>query len=78
MAFFRSGRSMVSHLTGPRSSVRSQVTAVTVDRPGRGVTVPTMGFNPFRDHEKDITDIVVMVVALVAILAVLAWAIFSG
>jgi hypothetical protein len=37
-----------------------------------------MGFNPFRDHDKDITDIVVMVVALVAIFAVLAWAIFSG
>jgi hypothetical protein len=37
-----------------------------------------MGFNPFRDHEKDVIDIVVMVVALVAIFAVLAWAIFSG
>jgi hypothetical protein len=37
-----------------------------------------MGFNPFRDHERDVADIVVMVVALIAILAVLAWAIFSG
>jgi hypothetical protein len=37
-----------------------------------------MGFNPFRDHDKDIIDIIVMVVALVAIFAVLAWAIFSG
>lgn len=37
-----------------------------------------MGFNPFRDHEKDVADIVVMVVALVAIFAVVAWAIFSG
>ncbi len=37
-----------------------------------------MGFNPFRDHEKDVADIVAMVVTLVAILAVVAWAIFSG
>jgi len=37
-----------------------------------------MGFNPFRDHEKDVADIVAMVIAFVAILAVVAWAIFSG
>ena len=37
-----------------------------------------MGFNPFRDHERDVADIVVMVVTLIAILAVLAWAMFSG
>lgn len=38
----------------------------------------TMGFNPFRDHEKSAADIAAMVIALVAIFAVLAWAIFSG
>lgn len=37
-----------------------------------------MGFNPFRDHDKDAVDIAAMVIALAAILAVLAWAIFSG
>ncbi len=38
----------------------------------------TVGFNPFRDHDKDAADIAAMVIALVAILAVVAWAIFSG
>jgi len=42
------------------------------------VTVPHVGFNPFRDHEKSTADIVALVVAFVAIFAVLAWAIFSG
>lgn len=38
----------------------------------------TMGFNPFRDHEKSAADIAAMVIALGAIFAVLAWAIFWG
>jgi hypothetical protein len=40
--------------------------------------VATVGFNPFRDHERSVADIMAMVVALIAILAVVAWAIFSG
>jgi hypothetical protein len=33
-----------------------------------------MGFNPFRSHERDITDIVVVVAALMVTAGVLAWA----
>jgi hypothetical protein len=50
---------------------------MTVDRPGWGYR-ETVGFNPFRDHDKSAADIAAMVIALVAIFAVLAWAIFSG
>lgn len=37
-----------------------------------------MGFNPFRENDRDVADIVMVIVALVAIALVLAWAIFSG
>jgi hypothetical protein len=66
---------MISQRTGPRSSVLNQVMSKTVDPGGRGYRA-TVGFNPFRDHDKSATDIAVMVIALIAILAVLAWAIF--
>jgi hypothetical protein len=36
-----------------------------------------MGFNPFRSHERDVTDIVVVVAALVVIAGVLAWALWG-
>lgn len=36
-----------------------------------------MGFNPFRSHERDITDIVVVVIALVVTVGVLAWALWG-
>ena len=38
----------------------------------------SVGFNPFRDHEKNIGDIIMVVIAVLATLAVIAWAIFSG
>jgi len=68
---------MVSQRTRSRSSLWSHVTAMTVDRTRPGYRA-TVGFNPFRDHEKSTADIAAMVIALVAIVAVLAWAIFSG
>jgi hypothetical protein len=37
-----------------------------------------VGFNPFREHEKNAWDIVLVVFALLAGLAVIAWAIFGG
>jgi hypothetical protein len=37
-----------------------------------------VGFNPFRDDEKNVADVVMFVVAIVLTLAVIAWAIFSG
>ena len=67
----------MSQRTSPRSSVCNQLTSMTVDSAGRGYR-SSMGFNPFRDHEKSTADIVAVVVAFVAIFAVLAWAIFSG
>ena len=36
-----------------------------------------MGFNPFRSHERDLTDIVVVVAALLVIAGVLAWALWG-
>jgi hypothetical protein len=36
-----------------------------------------MGFNPFRSHERDLTDIVVVVVALLVTAGVLAWALWG-
>jgi hypothetical protein len=36
-----------------------------------------MGFNPFRSHERDPTDVVVVVVALIVIAGVLAWALWG-
>jgi hypothetical protein len=68
---------MINHRTGPRSSALSQVTVMTVDRPEWGYR-STVGFNPFRDHEKSAADIAMVIIAIAATLAVLAWAIFSG
>ena len=36
-----------------------------------------MGFNPFRSHERDITDVVVVIAALVVTAGVLAWALWG-
>ena len=36
-----------------------------------------MGFNPFRSHERDLTDVVVVAVALIVIAGVLAWALWG-
>lgn len=36
-----------------------------------------MGFNPFRSHERDLTDIVVVVAALIVTAGVLAWALLA-
>jgi hypothetical protein len=36
-----------------------------------------MGFNPFRSHERDLTDVVVVTVALIVIAGVLAWALWG-
>lgn len=36
-----------------------------------------MGFNPFRSHERDTTDVIVVVAALVLIAGVLAWALWG-
>lgn len=37
-----------------------------------------MGFNPFREHQRDTTDIVVAVIAVAVILGLLAWGFFGG
>ena len=36
-----------------------------------------MGFNPFRSHERDLTDIVVVVVALLVTAGVVVWALLA-
>jgi len=36
-----------------------------------------MGFNPFRSHERNLTDVIVVVAALLATLGVLAWALWG-
>jgi hypothetical protein len=36
-----------------------------------------MGFNPFRSHERDLTDIVVVVVALAVTVGVVVWALLA-
>ena len=38
----------------------------------------SVGFNPFREHNRTAADIVIVVITLLAILAVVGWAIFSG
>jgi hypothetical protein len=37
-----------------------------------------VGFNPFREHQKNTFDIVMVVLAVAATIAVIAWALFSG
>ena len=37
-----------------------------------------MGFNPFRDSDKSVTDIAIMAIGLAVALGAIAWAIFSG
>lgn len=37
-----------------------------------------MGFNPFRESDKDLTEIIMMVAGIVVALGLVAWAIFSG
>ena len=39
--------------------------------------VSTMGFNPFRDHDRSVLDIVLVVVFLVVTAAVVAWALLG-
>ena len=37
-----------------------------------------MGFNPFRQHERNTTDVVIVVVTLLIVIGLVAWATFSG
>lgn len=55
----------------------SQSTHKTVDKSAARYRL-TMGFNPFRDHERSKVDLLMMVLAIGAAIGLVLWAIFSG
>ncbi len=42
------------------------------------VTVPAVGFNPFREQDKSRAELIVAALAVIATVVVIAWAISSG